>query len=240
MLGYLGVREETIVILLQTSKEAAGYGNRYATALYLGRGGYPLRKGLVQRQYYVGRILDGGRFHVLKPDRLCEIADFASFQLVSRRWHELTELERSLLLAVFNQNKLALDTLPAGAWDEVATCLMRDGYLRWADEPQSVELTATGEAEVQHRIGNLSAGETLTGADKGIRVTHNSVNEHEIELGCGSTLLVNVDGMLIRIFTLKDSGAVIRVDHDPSHRVYMQHTDKDEHFAQAYVDRITP
>lgn len=232
------------MILLQTSKEAAGYSNRYATALYLGRGGFPMRKGLVQRQYYVGQILEGGRFHVLKPDRMCEIADFASFQLVSRHWSELSELERSLLLAVYNQNKLAFDTLPAeaptGAWDEIATCLMRDGYLRWADEPQSVEMTPTGEAEVQHRIANLSAGETLSGADKGMRVKHNSVDEHEIELGRGSTLLVNVDGMLIRIFALKDSGAVIRVDHDRSHRVYMQHADEDEHFAQAYVDRITP
>lgn len=231
------------MILLQTSKEAASYCNRYATALYLGRGGFPLRKGLVQRQYYVGQILDGGRFHVLKPDRLCDIADFASFQLVSRRWHELSELEQTLLIAAFNQNKLALDALPlhapTGAWDEIATCLMRYGYLRWTDEPQTVELTPVGEAEVHHRIANLNAGDSLNGADKGIRLKHNSIDEHEIELGRGSTLLVNVDGMLIRIFTLKESGAVIRIDHDPSHRVYMQHADEDGHFAQAYVDRIT-
>jgi hypothetical protein len=46
--------------------------------------------------------------------------------------------------------------------------------------------------------------------------------------------------MLIRIFTLEDGGAVVRIDHDQTHRVYMSHADEERHFAQAYVDRALP
>lgn len=230
------------MIFAQVSTEAAGYVNRYAAAVYMGGGNNPPRSGLVQRQYYAGQILEHGRFRVLKPELVCSIAEFHSFQLVSKRWCELAEQERSLLILVYNRKKLALDDLSAddahGAWDEAASRLSRAGYLRGADEPGVVELTLVGEAEVEHQISNRSAGDNLLNTASGIRVWHHSLQEHEIDLGRGSTLSVNVDGMLIRIFTLPTSGAVVRVDHDEAHRVHMSRTDAERCFMQAYIDRI--
>lgn len=230
------------MIFAPTAKEAISYNNRYAMALY-NMAGSPPRNGLIQNQYYVGKILDGGRFHVLKPDRMCSISEFLSFRLVSKRWSELSEIERSLLFAVYSQKKLALDSLPEDApttaWNSAAVCLTEAGYLRWTDEPQVVELTPVGEAEVQHRIFHLSAGDNLVSRNGGIRIQHHSLRDHEIHLGRSSTLTVNVDGMLIRIFTLSGSGIVVRVDHDESHRVYMNCAEEDKHFAQVYVDRVS-
>lgn len=232
------------MIFSPTSKEVVGFNNRYAMALYnLGGGGNPPRNGLVQNQYYVGQILDGGRFHVLKPDRMCSLSEFLSFQLVSKRWSELSEIERSLLFAAYSQKKLALDSLstevPATSWNRAASHLCEAGYLRWTDELQVVELTLVGEAEVQHRIFNLSAGDNLISTNGGIRIQHHGVRDHEIHLGRSSTLTINVDGMLIRIFTLPGSGAVVRVDHDRSQRVYMNRADEGKNFAQVYIDRAS-
>lgn len=230
------------MILSQTSNDVAGYSNRYAAALYMGGGGYPPRSGLVQRQYYVGQILDGRRFHVLRPDRMCSIAEFLSFQLVSKRWCELSELEQSLLIEVYGQTKLPLGSLPAdvpsATWNAAAACLSRAGYLRWTDELQVVELTLVGEAEVEHQLFKLSAGDNVLNTDAGIRIQHHSIHEHEIDLGRASTLSVNVEGMLIRIFTLPTSGAVVRIDYDRAYRAYMSRADEDRGFTQAYVDRI--
>jgi hypothetical protein len=234
------------MIFAQTAKEAAGYTNRYASALYnLGGGGNPSRSGLVKGQYYPGRILENGRFHVLKPDRMCCLNEFLSFQLVSKQWAELTEAQRSLLMAVYSQKKLALSNVlpevPGVVWYEIAAGLEKAGYLRWTDEIEVVELTLVGEAEIEHHIFNRGTGSELVVQSKGgIRIEHHSVQEHEIDLGRASTLTVNVDGMCIRIITLPGSGAVVRIDHDELHRVYMSHVDKDKRFAQAYVDRITP
>jgi regulator of nucleoside diphosphate kinase len=242
---FLHLCKGVTMIFLPSSKEAAGYGNRYAMAVYnLGGGGNPPRNGLVQNQYYVGQILDGGRFHILKPDRMCSIVEFVSFQLVSRSWSKLTEVERSLLFAMYSRTKLTLDSLStevaAVTWNEVASRLSRAGYLRWTDEPQAVELTLIGEAEVQHRLFNLSAGDNLVSAKGGIRTQHHSVQDHEIDLGRSSTLTINVDGMLIRISTLPSSGAVVRIDHDWSQRVYMNRTEEGKNFAQVYIDRNVP
>ena len=238
----LPIGKDTTMILAQVSTEVAGYVNRYASALYMGGGGNPPRSGLVQRQYYTGQVLESGQFRVLTPARLCSITEFYSFQLVSKRWCELTEHERSLLIYVYSRKKVALESLAIdelnAAWNEVASRLARAGYLRWTDEINVVELTLVGEAEVQHQISNLSAGENLLNTVSGIRVQHHSLQEHEIDLGRASTLSVNVDGMLIRIFTLPTSGAVVRVDHDQSHRVHMSCTDAERHFTQAYIDRI--
>jgi regulator of nucleoside diphosphate kinase len=233
------------MIFLPTSREAASYSNRYAMAVYnMGGGGHPPRNGLVQNQYYVGHIRDGGRFHVLKPDRMCSISEFLSFQLVSKRWSELSEIERSLLCRVYSQKKLALGSLStevaAVTWNEVASRLCKAGYLRWTDEPQVVELTLIGEAEVQHHILNLTSGDDLVSANSGIRTQHHSVQDHEIDLGRSSTLTINVDGMLIRIFTLPGGGAIVRIDHDRSQRVYMNRTEEGKNFAQVYIDHNIP
>jgi hypothetical protein len=238
---FVACTEEVAMIRSHTSGDVAGYIGRYASALYLGGGSHPLRSGLVQRQYYAGQILEGGRFRVLKPERLCSISEFFSFQLVSKRWRELSELERSLLIEVYSRKKLALGSLDASVsvatWNEAAVHLSRTGYMRWTDELQVVELTLVGEAEVQHYIYNLSAGDNVLDKDAGIRIQHHSTQEHEIDLGRASTLHVNVDGMLIRIFTLPNSGAVVRIDYDKAHRVYMCRTDEASGFTQAYVDR---
>jgi regulator of nucleoside diphosphate kinase len=240
---FLHLCKEVTMIFLPSSKEVASYGNRYAMAAYnMGGGGNPPRNGLVQNQYYVGQILDSRRFHILKPDRMCTIDEFVSFQLVSRSWSKLTEIERSLLCAVYTQKKLALDSLStevaAATWNEVASRLYRAGYLRWTDEIQVVELTLIGEAEVQHRLANLASGDNLVSAKGGIRTQHLSVQDHEIDLGRSSTLTINVDGMLIRIFTLPGSGAVVRIDHDRLQRVYMNRADEGKNFAQVYIDRV--
>ncbi len=233
------------MIFSPTSKDVGGYSNRYAAAAYnMGGGGNPARNGLVQKQYYIGQILDGGRFHVLKPDRMCNIAEFLSFELVSKRWSELSETERSFLFAIYSQKKLALDSLstevPATTWNEAACHLNRAGYIRWTDELQVVELTLIGEAEVQNRLFNLSAGDNVVGTNGGIRVQHHGVQDHEIDLGQSSTLTINVDGMLIRIFTLPGSGAVVRIDLDGSQQVYMSRLEQDKNFAQVYIDRAVP
>jgi len=226
------------MIFARTYKEAIGYSNRYAVARYnMGGGGNPPRNGLVQNQSFAGQILSGGRFHVLKPDRMCCLSEFLDFQLVSKPWRELSELERSLLMAVYSGKKLALESLssedPATDWYEIASVLDNAGYLRRTDESQVVELTPVGEAEIQHRLFNL-------GTKGGIRIQHHSLQDHEIDLAQASTLSVNVDGMLVRIITLPNSGAIVRVDHDAAHRVYMCRTDKDKNFTQAYIDRVTP
>lgn len=233
------------MISIQTSRETVGYTNRYAAAqYYMGGGkGYPPRNGLVENRYYAGKILEGGQFHVLRPDRTCFISEFLSFQLVSTQWDDLSEIERSLLVAVYNQKKLALDTLspklPTINWREIAASLEKTGYLRWA-ESQAVEMSLVGEAEVQHRIFNLDAGNNLMGTRGGIRIQHHSVQDHEIDLGRASSLSVNVDGMRICIITLQDGGAVIQVDHDLSHQIYVSQYDEDRKYAQAYVDHILP
>ncbi len=230
------------MIHAQTSKEIAAYANRYAAAQYFmgGGKGHPPRKGLIENHYYVGQVLAGGRFHVLKPDRMCSISEFLSFQLVSKRWHDLTELERWLLIAIYNQKKLALTDLPtrlsSDGWNEIASGLDRIGYLRWA-ESQVVELTLVGEAEVESRMFNLDAGASVVGTESGIRVQHHSVQNHEIELAGSSSLSVNVDGMVIHVFTLPGGGTVIRVDYDAAHHVYMCHKDETGNFAQIYIDR---
>lgn len=226
------------MIFAHTYKEAVGYSNRYAVARYnMGGGGNPPRNGLAQNQLFAGQILSGGRFHVLKPDRMCCLSEFLDFQLVSKPWRELSEPERSLLMAVYSHKKLALESLasemPETTWHEIASGLDKAGYLRRTDESQVVELTLVGEAEIQHRLFNLEA----TG---GIRIQHHSLQDHEIDLAQASTLSVNVDGMLIRIITLPNSGAIVRIDHDAAHHVYMCRTDKDKNFTQAYIDRITP
>lgn len=230
---------------LPTAKEAAGYSNRYALALYnLGGGGNPPRNGLVRDQYYVGKVLERGRFHVLKPDRMCSLSEFLSFRLVSRRWSELSRLERSLLFAVYSHGKLAQDSLstevPAARWNQAATDLDTAGYLRRTDESGVIELTPVGEAEVQHRLFNLDAGDHLTRSNGGIRIQHHDDRDHEIDLGRSSTLTVHVDRMLIRIFTLPGSGALTRIDYDPSQHVYMSRTDENNHFVQVYIDRAAP
>ncbi len=226
------------MIFVHTYKEAIGYSQRYAAARYnMGGGGNPPRNGLAQNQSFVGQILSGGRFHVLKPDRMCCLSEFLDFQLVSKPWRELSELERSLLMAVYSSKKLALASLSSetstATWYELASGLNEAGYLRSTDEPQVVELTPVGEAEIQHRLFNLD----IKG---GIRIQHHSLQDHEIDLARASTLSVNVDGMLIRIITLPNSGAIVRVDHDATHRVYMCRSDKDKSFTQTYIDRITP
>lgn len=226
---------------LATSKEIADYSNRYALALYNSSAGNAPRNGLVQNQHYIGQILDGGRFHVLKPDSMCSISEFLSFQLVSRHWSEQSEIERSLLFAVYSHGKLALDRLstevPATRWNRTASRLSEAGYLRWTDELQVVQLTPVGEVEVQQQLFNLSAGDNLVSANGGIRIQHHGVQDHEIDLGRSSTLSVNVDGMLIRIFTLPGSGAIVRIDHDRSQRVSINRADEGKHFAQVYIDR---
>ncbi len=207
----------------------------------MGGGGNPPRNGLIQTQHYAGQILDGGRFHVLKPDRMCSISEFLDFQLVSKRWSELSEIERSLLFAVYSQKRLVLDSVstevPATMWKGAASCLNRAGYLRWADELQVVELTPVGEAEIEHRLFKLGAGDNVVSTDGGIRILHHSVQDHEVDLGRSSSLTINVDGMLIRVFTLPGSGAVVRIDHDGSQQVYMSRADQDKNFAQVYIDR---
>lgn len=232
------------MILARTSIEAAGFRDRFATALYMGGAGYPPRSGLVQRQYYAGQILDGGRFHVLAPDRMCFTVEFLSFQLVSKPWSELSEIERSLLFAVYSQKKLALESLsaeiPAPTWNGVACRLSRAGYLRWTDEIQVVELTPVGEAEIQDRIFSPSIGDNLVSTQGGIRIQHHGVQDHEIDLGRASTLSINVDGMLIRIFTLPVSGAVVRIDYDRAHGVHMSSQDETRNFAQVYIDHAAP
>jgi len=231
------------MIHIQTSKGLVDYTNRYAVAQYfLGGGkGYPPRNGLVENQYYVGQILEARQFHVLRPDRLCFLSEFLSFQLVSRQWQELSESERTLLVAVYNQKKLALESLstelPAGILRNIASQLMRTGYLNLVDSG-IVELTLIGEVEVQHQIFEPDVGESLLAAHGGIRVQHHSVQDHEIDLGRSSRLSINVDGMQIRISTLQDGGAVIEVDHDTSHRVFMSHKDTDRNAVQAYVEQI--
>lgn len=228
------------MIFAHVSTEISGYVGRYASALYLGGGDHPPRSGLVRRQYYVGQILQGGQFRVLKPARLCAIDEFHSFQLVSKRWSALSKLERALLIETYNQKKLPLDCLDAevtaAMWNETATCLSQTGYLRWTDELQVVELTLVGEAELRHQLLNLGAGDNVLDTTMGIRLRHLSTNEHEIDLGRASTLHVNIDGMLIRIFTLPSSGVVVRVDHDERQRVRMSRTDAEQRFTQVYID----
>jgi len=149
---------------------------------------------------------------------MCYLSEFLSFQLVSRQWRELSENEHLLLIAVYSGKKLGLDSLftdvPTTARHEIATGLDKAGYLRQTDEPGGVELTLVGEAEVQHRFFNLGAGDSLPGTTGGNRVQHHSVQNYEVQLARSSTLSVNVEGMLIRIFTLPNSGTVIRIDHD--------------------------
>jgi hypothetical protein len=233
--------------LTPTVHQITHYTDRYAAALYIGGSGQPPRNGLNFRQSYAGRILSGDRFHVLRPDRLCSLSEFAGFVLVSRTWASLNEVERALLVMTYSQKTLKLASL-ATKWSPLqcqdATLeLVQDGYLRWA-EPDVVELTLVGEAEVAHQIGNTGAGESVIHRKGGIRLWHHSLEDHEVELGRESTLSVTVDGMLVRIFTLKDSGTVIRVDHHPSQHVYTHILDRDRGFAQTYIDlspaRINP
>ena len=223
----------------QTVEQVSAYQNRYAAALYVGGSGFPPRNGLTQHQYYAGQILSGGRFHVLKPDRMCTLAEFLSFQMVSRPWSALSEIDRVLLIMTYSQTKLALDNLTA-KWsneqcEHAALQLIRAGYLRWA-EPEVVELTLVGEAEVRRQMQNLDAGDQLAQHDGGIRLRHYSLHDHEVELGRSSTLSIKLDGILVRVFTLQHSGAVIRVDHDRQNNIYMSSTDRDRAFAQIYVD----
>jgi hypothetical protein len=223
----------------QTIDQTSAYQGRYAAALYAGGSGFAPRNGLTRHQYYAGRILSGGRFHVLKPDRLCSVSEFLSFQMVSRPWPVLTEIERVLLVMTYSQGKLALATLKT-KWateqnEQAASQLIQAGYLRWA-EPETVELTLVGDAEVRHQVQNLGAGEHLARHDGGLRLRHYSPQDHEVEMGRASTLSIKLDGVLVRVFTLKQSGAVIRVDHDESNNIYMNSTDRDRAFAQIYVD----
>lgn len=226
--------------LLVTAKEASRYSNRYALALYH-MGSNPPRNGLVQKQYYVGQILDGGHFRVLKPNRMCSLSEFLNFKLVSRRWPELSRIERLLLFAIYSQGKLALDSLsteiPATRWKRASSDLDAAGYLCRTDELGTVELTPVGEAEVQHQLFNLSAGDNLLQSNGGIRIRHHDDRNHEIDLGRASALSVNVDGMLIRIFTLPGSGTLTRVDYDRSQSIYMSRRSEDQRFAQVYIDR---
>ena len=225
--------------LTQTHQEISGHANRYAAAQYVGGGGYAPRSGLNYRQYYVGQILSGSRFHVLKPDRMCSVSEFASFVMVTQPWSRLSEVERSLLVMTYSQTALRLATLatkwPAEQVDEAAFCLVQAGYLRWA-EPDVVELTLVGEAEVRHQISNAGAGESVIYRKGGIRIWHHSLQDHEVEVGRESTLSVTEDGMLIRIFTLQGSGAVVRVDHHPSHHIYTNSLDRERGFVQSYID----
>lgn len=225
--------------LTPTVHQMPGYADRYASALYIGGSGNPPRNGLNFRQMYVGRVLSGDRFHVLKPDRLCSLSEFAGFFLVSRTWSALSDVERALLIMTYSKTLLRLSTL-ATKWSveqcqDAARRLIQAGYVRWA-EPDVIELTMVGEAEVEHQVTNASAGENLIQSPGGIRLWHHSVRDHEIEMGRESTLSIRLDGMQVRIFTLKDHGAVIRVDHHPSHHVYTHTVDRDRAFMQTYVD----
>lgn len=223
----------------QTIDQTSAYQGRYAAALYAGGSGFAPRNGLTQHQYYAGRILSGGRFYVLKPDRMCSVSEFLSFQMVSRPWSALSEVERALLVMTYSQTKLALNSLTT-KWtreqcEQATSDLVLAGYLRWA-EAEVAELTLVGEAEVRHQVQNLGAGDQLARHDGGLRLRHYSLQDHEIELGRSSTLSIKLDGMLVRVFTLKQSGAVIRVDHDDTNNIYMNSTDRDRGFAQIYVD----
>lgn len=230
---------EAPVKFAQTIDQTSAYQGRYAAALYAGGGGFAPRSGLTQHQYYAGRILSGGRFHVLKPDRICSVSEFLSFQMVSRQWSALSEVERALLVMTYSQTRIALSGLTT-KWtheqcEQAVSDLILAGYLRWA-EPGAVELTLVGEAEVRHQIQNLGAGDHLARHNGGLRLRHYSLQDHEIELGRTSTLSIRLDGILVRVFTLKQSGAVIRVDHDSSNNIYMNSVDRDRSFAQIYVD----
>lgn len=227
--------------LTPTVHQITAYTDRYAAAVYTGGGGHAPRNGLNFRHDYVGRILSGNRFHVLRPDRLCNLSEFAGFVMVSRTWAALNEVERALLVMTYSQTTLRLVSLST-KWSPVqcqeAACgLVQAGYLRWA-EPEVIELTLVGEAEVAHQIGNTGVGESIIHRKGGIRLSHHSLQDHEVELGRESTLSVTVDGMVVRIFTLKESGTVIRVDHHPSQHIYTHILDRDRGFAQTYVDLV--
>lgn len=226
--------------LTPTVHQMTGYIDRYAAALYIGGSGHPPRNGLSFRQSYVGRVLSEERFHVLKPDRICSLSEFAGFVMVSRSWRHLTDIERTLLIRIYSDSVLRLTRLTT-KWSEEqcqeATCrLIQAGYVRWA-EPDVIELTLVGEAEVRHQVHNRNAGAGIMQSTGGIRVWHHNLQDHEIEMGRESTLSVTVDGMVVRIFTLKDSGAVVRVDHDLSHHVYTHSINRDRAFVQTYIDQ---
>jgi hypothetical protein len=174
------------MIFLSSPKEAAGYTNRLAAAIYnLGGGGHPPQNGLVRGQYYVGQILEGGRFQVLKPDRLCSVSEFVSFQVVSLRWDDLSDLQHLLLMMAYNQKKLELggpSVQPLPNWQAALAALERAGYLRWAGE-QVMELTPVGEAEVEHRLFNRAAGDDLLDQPGGIRVRHHSPRNTKLTWG---------------------------------------------------------
>lgn len=232
------------MIYLDTSKEVIGYENRYAMALYnLGGGGNPPRNGLVQNQYYVGQILEGGYFHVLKPDRMCYISEFLSYRLVSKDWSELSKNERSLLIAVYNRKKLYLENLlteiPMKTWYKIAKSLDLVGYLSWTGEADTIELSSIGEVEVYNRIVNVDAGNNIIGASSGIRIQHQSLYDHEIDLAQSSTLSINLDGMVIQILSLPEHGAIIHIDHEPSHYIHLGRIDRDKGYAQVYIDGMT-
>lgn len=229
------------MIHLHTAIDVIGYENRYAMALYnIGGGGNPPRSGLVQNQHYVGKILEGGYFHVLKPDRMCSASEFLGYRLVSKCWSELSANEHSLLIALYNHKKLNLDSLsteiPMKTWIQIAKFLDQAGYLRWTGEAQTIELSAIGELEVHNRIFNFDTSNKLAGENGGIRIQHHGVKDHEIDLAQSSTLSINLDGILIRILTLPKHGAIIHIDHKESHRIHLGRIDRDKGIAQVYID----
>ncbi len=238
---FVNQLEEMIVIHLHTAIDVIGYENRYAMALYnIGGGGNPPRSGLVQNQYYVGKILEGGYFHVLKPDRMCSASEFLGYRLVSTCWSELSENEHSLLIALYNHKKLNLDSLsaeiPKETWTRTAKFLDQAGYLCWTGEDQTIELSAIGEIEVHNRIFNFDTSNKLDEENGGIRIQHHSVKDHEIDLAQSSSLSINLDGILIQILTLPNHGAIIHIDHEASQYFHLGRIARDKGFAQFYID----
>lgn len=229
------------MIHLHTPKDVVGYEGRYAMAFYnMGGGGNPPRNGLTENQYYIGKILEGGYFHVLKPDRMCCISEFLSYRLVSKYWSELSNNEQSLLVAAYNQKKVTLTNFSSDmslqTRNMVAKSLYDTGYIRWTDEEQTIELTVIGEVEVHRQIFNINATDSLTESNSCIRIQHHTIQDHEIDLAQQSTLTINLDGMHIRILALPKHGAVIRVEHDSANYIHLGRIDRDKSFAQVYID----
>lgn len=232
------------MIHLHTPKDVVGYEGRYAMAFYnMGGGGNPPRNGLTENQYYIGQIIKDGNFRVLKPDRMCCISEFLSYRLVSKCWSELSNNEQSLLIAAYNQKKVNLENLlteiPMKIRNKIAKSLDQAGYLRWTGEANTVELSTIGEVEVYNHIINANAGDNIIGASSGIRVQHQSLRDHEIDLAQSSTLSINLDGVTIQILSLPDHGAIIHIGHEPSHYIHLSRIDKDKSYAQVYIDSTT-
>jgi regulator of nucleoside diphosphate kinase len=231
-----------MMIHLDTAKDVVGYEGRYAMALYtLGGGGNPPRRGLAQNQFYVGQILPKGLFHVFKPDRMCYLTEFVSYQLASKSWPELSGSERTLLITAYNEKKVALlstlTDLSLEARNDVAKTLNLAGYICWTDEEQTIELTSLGEFEIHNRIFNIDAGNGLEGTDYGIRIRHHNEHDHEVELSQSSTLSVNLEGIMIQIRALSGNGAIIQIDHDSPHYIRFDRTDSERGFAQVYINK---